>query len=331
MPARPALPLLLASILPSLCVAACASGGGANSTAPSITASPALRVPTPSVPDASVALGTLDAAFIAASAVAFGTVAFGRDASGQLSLRPFPTAPNIGRSNGALTAYYRDGDRIEVEPNGFGYWVFGPGDRLAPTVQFDRYTQGASSIPTSLAIARAGTPYRLTYTALGTFTQLASTPPAEAGEAYGEVYVFALGSPTLPGEMPRSGLATYMGVADGLWFDGASTRRLYGSAAALTADFASGQITSTLDLSGRAEPFGDFASAPSTRLGVFQGAGDIRSGGASFSGDFTPTAGYTGGFVGTFNGPAAGEVGVSFTLRNGVASVIGAAVARTDP
>jgi hypothetical protein len=143
------------------------------------------------------------------------------------------------------------------------------------------------------------------------------------------VSFLAIGSKTAASDIPTSGSASYSGIVDGLWHDGETVRRLYGSEARLQVNFATGQLASTLDLVGRGNPFGDFMNSPSAALGTFAGTGTIANG--FFSGQYIPTNGYSGEFGGTFFGPAAAEFGLTFGLRNNKGgSAAGSAVGKRD-
>lgn len=108
------------------------------------------------------------------------------------------------------------------------------------------------------------------------------------------VDVFIFGTETPSGSMPRTGLATYQGIVDGVGFDSAAARqqRLLGSTGSLTADFATGNVSMSLSL--RAPDF----------TGALSGSGTIG-------------AGATGSFLGGFYGPNAAEAGYMFNAWTG--------------
>jgi hypothetical protein len=114
--------------------------------------------------------------------------------------------------------------------------------------------------------------------------------------------------------MPKIGSASFNGFVDGLWSDGTTTRRLYGSTAALTANFATGSLLTTLTLIGRDDTFGNFLDSAPVPLGTFTGSGLIAGGTNGFDGTLIGPNGWAGGFYGGFNGPGASEYGYIFGL-----------------
>lgn len=217
---------------------------------------------------------------------------------------------------------YRGPDNYAVEFGGFGGPVFDPDEKVASSEAYELFYDFAwEPYFANLELARRDRGIQFTYLTFGSVMAGIDRPD------HGEITFFVAGSQTPDSQMPRSGSATYTGIADGLWIDGSTVRRLYGSSATLTADFGSGQVTSTLNLAGRSDPFGAFTAGQLTTLGVFNGTGAIS--GRTFDGSYAPTAGYSGPFTGTFFGPAAEEYGLSFRLNGGVdQSVIGVAAGK---
>lgn len=160
-----------------------------------------------------------------------------------------------------------------------------------------------------LQVSKQGVGIDLTYTRFGNYTWLSGSS--------GYISFLALGVPTVVSDLPTSGTATYNGFVDGLWSDGTTTRRLYGSTATLSADFATGKVQTTLNLTGRDDPFGDFLNSATVALGTFSGTGTLASGTYYFSGPLSGSGGWTGAFNGGFNGPRASEYGYTFDLHNG--------------
>jgi hypothetical protein len=114
---------------------------------------------------------------------------------------------------------------------------------------------------------------------------------------------FLTGSETSSADVPRTGSATYHGVVDG--FFGGS--RLLGSTGALTADFATGAVTTTLSLHANG------------LSGSLSGTGTIGAGTSRFDGLLTGTlAGNDAGghFLGGFYGPGASEAGYAFVAAD---------------
>ncbi len=219
-----------------------------------------------------------------------------------------------------LSLTYEGPDRYTLDYNGFGGPGFLPADVDGSTAEFDSFRKAAKGGYTeNLELARKGVGITLTYMTFGNQTTI--------GPYDNTITFFAAGSFTSAAHMPTSGTANYTGVADGLWVDGGVTRRLYGSPASLTADFATGRVTSILDLRGREVTERIVVAAPTTVLGKFTGTGTIRGAGAS--GSYAPTGGYSGSFSGGFFGPSAEEYGVAFKLTGGPnQSVLGVAVGK---
>lgn len=163
-----------------------------------------------------------------------------------------------------------------------------------------------------LQVSKPGVGLDLTYTRFGNYSW------GTSGSGY--ISFLALGVPTLDSDVPRTGTASYNGFVDGLWDDGDTTRRLFGSTATMSVDFGAGTLLTTLTLTGRDNPFGDFLNSPSTFLGTFFGSGTIASRNY-FSGGFNQQAGWSGGFAGAFNGPQASEYGYVFGLTNSSGAV----------
>lgn len=219
---------------------------------------------------------------------------------------------------------YKGPDTYSLELFGFGGPDFTPSTRKASSDQFDRYRIASETTyaVANLDLAKKSGGLTFTYSSFGNVV-LANDGKAPSRLDY---TFFAVGSLTPVDQMPKTGSATYTGTADGLWIDGAVTRRLYGSTAKLTANFATGDLTSVLDLRGHDDAFGAFATAPTTALGTFTGAGRITN--AAFRGDFPATAGYSGTFSGQFFGPAAQEAGLAFALKGAAGqTAFGAALA----
>ena len=219
---------------------------------------------------------------------------------------------------------YRGPDNYAVEFAGFGGPVFSPSDRIESRNGFDRFqTIYYDQLFSSLDLAQKNTGVELTYSSFG--NEIEYWDPN-----YGaSIIFFAVGSGTPQEGMPKTGAGEYDGIADGLWVDGSVTRRLYGSPATLKANFATGQLSSTLELRGHDDPFGDFLSTPITQLGTFTGTATISGGSFFHNGKYAANAGYEGTWVGRFFGPYAEEVGWSFVLNGAPGQVaFGAAVAR---
>jgi hypothetical protein len=125
-----------------------------------------------------------------------------------------------------------------------------------------------------------------------------------------EVIAFIFGTETPAGNMPRTGSATYQGIVDGVAFDGAAALQqgLRGSTGSLTANFATGGVSTSLSL--RAPDF----------TGALTGGGTIGAGTSHFDGSLTGAlngTAATGSFLGGFYGPNAAEAGYVFNAATG--------------
>jgi hypothetical protein len=196
-----------------------------------------------------------------------------------------------------------------VDINGWWSFVFPLSTLVAPiSTLFDSFYIHDQH----LDIAKPGAGgLSLTYSGLVLYTELGY--PAAQSMSLG---LLAVGSVTP--SRPLGAIGPYTGIADGYWFDGTTTRRLFGSPATVTIDGA-GHWAVVLELRGHDDAFGAFESAPTTVLGTASGVAS----------NFAVADGYTGGFDGQFFGPNAEELGIGFTLTGpGDARVFGVVVAR---
>jgi hypothetical protein len=149
---------------------------------------------------------------------------------------------------------------------------------------------------------------------------------------------FLFGTETPAGDMPRTGSATYQGIVDG--FGGGRT--LLGSTGTLTANFATGTVSTSMSLQGRGGAYDDALGygdpegglAEPDLFGTLAGSGTIGAGTSHFSGSLTGTIDFpaggptgtpggpdaTGSFMGGFYGPNAAEAGYVFTVTTGTIS-----------
>ena len=79
-------------------------------------------------------------------------------------------------------------------------------------------------------------------------------------------------------------------------------------------------MTTTLDLAGHSDPFGEFATAPTTSLGSFTATGTLSN--DHFSGPLAPSNGYTGAFYGNLFGVQAAEFGFDFLLNGSNGAIV---------
>jgi hypothetical protein len=165
--------------------------------------------------------------------------------------------------------------------------------------------------PTGLLIFRnirgnPEVPFELTYVSFGTWT---------ANLEDQRLVYFLLGYPTVPGDLPRTGTATYSANGSGNYVaygDDFEERLEIGARALLTADFGAGSVETSLHVEAF---YPDNTAAPLLRL---SGTGTILVGTSQFGGSLEGfhLAGdglLSGTFLGSFYGPAGQEVGYTFT------------------
>jgi hypothetical protein len=322
---------LVALLLASIGLAGCGGGGGTafSTDVPNRVAS----VPPPPPAPATPPFGTPDSWYNTVGAGIDGQLSATTGSDGRIAVTGISATPPAFAP--AMALHYVGPDRYELQWDMVATVSFGPADRVASGGPFEVYRQtvAPNAARGTLEIARPEA-LQLTYASLGNFAVAWGAP--QGGTVEGSVGYFVAGSPTGSAQLPITGRARYAGSADGLWIDGATVRRLFGSTAVLEADFATGDVTSTLNLVGRADPFGNFTAAPATTLGIFVGTGRLAATTNSsfryfngFSGNYAAVAGYSGTFNGHFFGPAANEAGFNFRLTGGPGQVVfGAAAGR---
>lgn len=193
--------------------------------------------------------------------------------------------------------------------------AFGSTQAIAPTATTSEYNYGGSSFNRKTVSLFRNSAGNYSYTRYGLTDSLVHLGPGFTNTST-EAFVF--GTPTTA--PPRTGAAYYTGLVDG-W---ASGSRLVNSTGELLANFASGEIASGLNLStatgfvGRYDGRGLVAAGTTTFAGSLFGSGNIN---------------FVGQFNGGFYGPAAQEVGLTFTLASLNATIAGAfiGIATTPP
>jgi hypothetical protein len=145
---------------------------------------------------------------------------------------------------------------------------------------------------------------------------------------------FVFGIQTLYAQLPRTGTAGYAiglsGTAANAGMPNLTNITGFGF---LTANFASGSLATNGQIDFK-EDYIISGRAPQKLTGTFSGNATISSTGNAFSGpiEFSNVGNYTGTMNGKFYGPAAEEVGASFSLTNGLgASAVGTFVGGRDP
>lgn len=298
----------------TLALLLCACGGGGISSTPTPTPTPTLTptptanpnptpTPTPTPTPASTTTFDQNTAWQSPRSLSVtGDATLGTAASGTAIITSFtPRTFAVGPGTDSYSFRQVSPGVYQMDVYGFGGSTF---TMEGSDPLFDRSSATDSSQTETFAVAKPIGPLQLSYTRLAIYAWSAGAPTA--------LSFMSLGVPA--SAIPTTGSAGYTGFADGIWFDGTTTRRLWGSTSAMNIDFGSGALTTTLDLVGHSNPFGDFANAPTTALGLFSGTGAYSSG--AFSGTLQPTAGYSGSFAGTLYGLNGNEFGYNFHLGN---------------
>ena len=214
---------------------------------------------------------------------------------------------------------YRGPNQYAVEFYGFGGPAFGPLLSTDSDDVFDRFRGADYGLFANMELARKRSDLPLDHATFGNVIY--------ALDSFNNVEItfFAAGSFTPQSGLPVSGFGTYEGFVDGLWIDGNVTRRLYGSRARLTVNFATGESTYKFELRGYDNAFGNFAETTTTPLASIMGTTNIKR--QFFFVELSPTTGYVGSFAGQFLGPSAEEISWSFRLTADSGQVIFGAVA----
>lgn len=293
----------------AIAVAMAASGCGGGGAPPAVTPPPPVPPSPPPTPQVAP-FGSAGATYYVQPAFGVGRIRFKRDEEGRATVTDFDRIQSaFPEQSNLVTLHYEGNDRYSMEFYGWGGPTFAAGDLDRSDPLFDiwrtKKEDGYSSI---LQIAKRSSGIELSYAGFGNVADFIVGDSA----AEGNLIFFAAGSRTIAPNMPRTGKASYRGVADGLWFDGEKLRRLYGSSVTLTADFAQGKAETVFTLRGHEDPFGNFLNTPTTTLGTFSGTGRIHE--AEFDGGFD-SGGYEGRYRGSFYGPSAQEYGLSFSIE----------------
>jgi hypothetical protein len=173
------------------------------------------------------------------------------------------------------------------------------------TGNFDYYRFDSAQLQL-LKPGPANTRIQLTYLTYGVYSNASGPDTARVFSTA----VFALGQETAPASMPTSGTGSYSGIVDGHGSVGGTAYRLLGSTGTLSANFATGAITTSLLLQGNTD-FLTGTLGTTQAFGTLTGSGTIGSGTSRYVGSLTGF-GMTGEFDGGFFGPAANETGYGF-------------------
>lgn len=203
--------------------------------------------------------------------------------------------------SGVAISYVRSSDTYRLSLPDGSATTFAPADRRAdpgPGVQGWTKISGTQTDNFYLTHSPGIT---LQYTLLGDWESFNTASGAYRNS------VFLTGQTTQAGDMPKAGAATYQGSISGSvqTTPGSMPYRISTSSdSALSANFATGTISTSLQLAG--QQLGD--GSASRDFGTFSGTGTITSASSAFNGTMTGPDG-SGAFAGAFFGPAATEMG----------------------
>lgn len=153
------------------------------------------------------------------------------------------------------------------------------------------------------------------YQSFGVWTTGAGTGSGTYGSA-------SAGSPTPAGSIPTSGTATYFGYAGGRHVASDGTYYFTLAGMQTSANFAARQLNFATNFTEQTQSL--FSSTPNSSLNM-TGTLSYAAGSNQFSGAVTTTGGMTGSATGRFYGPAAQEIGGTFSATGpGVQSYGGA-------
>ena len=237
---------------------------------------------------------------------------------------PLTTSAEFQINNAAVVSFNRSNtpahaDSLDIQYdaasktytlNGAG-WAdsFGPAQLQTPpagsTPGADSYRTGTTP-PNFFTVNKSGNDNpvaaaRYTYVTWGVWTRNQPNSTIVFGVA---------GYQTTSADLPRTGSATYAGQVQGVLSDPTGVYSLNStSTGSLTANFASGSVSTSMALSGKLNP-----TAPTVDFGTYTGTAGISTA-AGYQGPLTGSPGYNGTFDGAFYGPAAAETGYTFTLN----------------
>lgn len=293
---------------------ACGGGSSGSGNAPSVMVTPN---PTPAPTPAPTSTPAPTPGPLAAGAVA------GNSISGPYACAPatlgFAERPSAAPGLTSLTAFLDNGQvfdlfpmelpRIDTYEYGFVPTVFDAADKVASeSGVYDQFVTDGE-----LDIYRNQGPFRFDWATLGLVSNKGDS----------NLCALALGLAVF--DAPVSGSRSYGGIADGIAFVGGEARRMFGSPATLTYNYAAGTGTVRLELSGRGDAFGNFAAGPGTPIVIV--TGNISSANGRFSGILqSASTGLVGTLRGSLFGPQAKGAGVAFELSDGAGTrIIGSA------
>jgi hypothetical protein len=188
---------------------------------------------------------------------------------------------------------------------------FGSANKSAAdsTAAITAYSKTSGTRTDNLALFNPGagnTQLALTYASYGGWQ--ATTTSGTSSDVSTTFFVY--GIKTAPGDLPKSGTATYKTMMDGLFAGNGGVYTLSGSSA-IAADFAAGTVDFSLNPTGR-----NIVDGSTKTFGALLGSGAIASGTTGFTAktDANSLNGYAATLAGQFFGPQAAEVGATFQL-----------------
>jgi len=297
-----------AALAAVLVLSACSGGGGgigsAGGSAPGTGTSPApspapTPTPTPTPNTSLLALNssetfTNDGATTAAAFNAAGTIATPTTAATPISVA------------------YDAGARSYTVTSGSRSQTFGPADRDAAssTPQLSIYLRKAGTTTDSLTLTAAGTAGAFTYQYVGAGYWQRTVQGSDT--VSGSIGAFTFGIRTQDSAMPRTGTGSY--AIDVMGAQAGGTRQLasFAGSGTMDVDFAGGQLL--FNASGQLVTVFPNLPANPAQL-TFAGGAKLAAGTAAFNGQITVSnAADSGTLSGRFFGPAADEVGATFSI-----------------
>lgn len=159
--------------------------------------------------------------------------------------------------------------------------------------------------------------FKLQFSSLGVW----NTTDIATG-AVTQAVAFSVGTRTLGSDIPTTGTANYFGFMLGQAFEGPNQYSVNANAAAI-ADFGARSVSYSTQRSVKT----DLKTNEITQAGNYDMSGTLRyaSGVNALSGTVTTADGKTGTAAGTFYGPQAAELGMTFKLTSSSGSLVGGA------
>jgi hypothetical protein len=187
---------------------------------------------------------------------------------------------------------------------------FGPGNKVGAesnaTYTVYRKAAGGSTETFTMLNAGAGNPaIQLTYATFAHWRKVTPGGGMSGATAQSDTY-FVFGFKTEKASMPVTGSATYTTLLDGTFSDPNKSYNIDGTGS-LTANFGTGGLIFGATMTGTP------ASGPALVFGPINGTGTIKAGSSSFSANGA-NADYRMDMSGYFFGPAADEIGATFSL-----------------